>query len=71
MEDIKTDINKISKDIKEINIKLIKLSEHIDFIERTYTMVRSPLAYICNKLSANVNKEQPLPEIKDSNNKIE
>ena len=63
-------MDEIRKDIKEINEKLEKLSKHIDFIERTYSMVRSPLAYVCDKLSGNKVRNQ-LPEIEDSNNKIE
>ena len=62
-------MDEIRKDIKEINEKLEKLSKHIDFIERTYSMVRSPLAYVCDKLSGNKVQNQ-LPEIEDSNNKI-
>ena len=62
MEDVK-------KDIKEINEKLDKLSKHIDFIERTYSMVRSPLSYVCDKLSGNKVQNQ-LPQLGDSNNKI-
>ena len=62
-------MDEIKKDIKEINEKLEKFSRHIDFIERTYSMVRSPLSYVCDKLSGNKTQNQ-LPQLEDSNNKI-
>tara|TARA_R110002074_G_scaffold382822_1_gene562686 strand:+ start:395 stop:577 length:183 start_codon:yes stop_codon:yes gene_type:complete len=52
----------IKKDIKEINEKLDKMSNHIDFIQRTYSMVRTPLAYVCDKLSGNKTPND-LPQI--------
>ena len=60
----------IRKDIKEINEKLDKMSNHIDFIHRTYSMVRTPLAYVCDKLSGNKTSNE-LPQVEYSNNKIE
>ena len=60
----------IRKDIKEINEKLDKMSKHIDFIHRTYSMVRAPLAYVCDKLSGN-NTSNELPRVEDSSDKIE
>ncbi len=60
----------IKKDIKEINEKLDKMSKHIDFIHRTYSMVRAPLAYVCDKLSGNKIPNE-LPQVEDSNNKVE
>ena len=60
----------IRKDIKEINEKLDKMSNHIDFIHCIYSMVRTPLAYVCDKLSGNKTSNE-LPRVEDSNNKIE
>ena len=30
---------------------IVKMSQHIDFIERVYDNVKNPLGYICNKLN--------------------
>ena len=57
-------MDEIKKDIKEINEKLDKLVKHIDFVESTYTVVRSPLAYICSKLPGSRIKPT-LPELTD------
>tara|TARA_B110000495_G_C22809394_1_gene472578 strand:- start:507 stop:692 length:186 start_codon:yes stop_codon:yes gene_type:complete len=50
----------VRQDIKEINEKLDKLVKHIDFVESTYTIIKSPMAYVCSKLTGEKSK---LPEI--------
>lgn len=41
-------INLIEKDVKE---DCKKMSNHIDFIEKVYENVQSPMYYICDKLN--------------------
>ena len=55
----------------EVKKNTQKMGEHIDFIERIYDNVKSPLGFLCNKinyLKGNDQKQYSL-EYKNQNNK--
>ena len=57
------DIQEIKLAIIEINKKLDKLSGHIDFVESTYSVMRSPIEYVCSKLPGSGKPKRELPNI--------
>ena len=70
-----SDENKIMELLKRIDERLTKLEAkfdtHVDFIEETYSTLRSPLNYIKNKVNclmgySSINKD--LPQIKNDSN---
>jgi hypothetical protein len=44
------ELKEIKDNIKEINDKLDKMSQHIDFIQKVYSGMKYPIDYICNKI---------------------
>jgi hypothetical protein len=63
LEVIKLRLDKIEERIEK---DCSKMSEHINFVENTYTLVRAPLNFLKNKVE-NVmgrNSKQELPQIK-------
>ena len=65
LEVIKLRLDKIEERIEK---DCSKMSEHINFVENTYTLVRAPLNFLKNKVE-NVmgrNSKQELPQIKIS-----
>jgi hypothetical protein len=65
LEVIKLRLDKIEERIEK---DCSKMSEHINFVENTYTLVRAPLNFLKNKVE-NVmgrNSKQDLPQIKIS-----
>ena len=59
------DIKEIKLAIIEINKKLDKLAGHIDFVESTYSVMRSPIAYVCSMLPGGGKHKRELPNITD------
>tara|TARA_Y100000389_G_C17147923_1_gene358163 strand:- start:161 stop:424 length:264 start_codon:yes stop_codon:yes gene_type:complete len=45
---IDTLVNDINEDVKP---KCNKMSSHIDFIEKVYSVVKSPLGFMCERIS--------------------
>jgi hypothetical protein len=44
------DLKEIKNEMKQINEKLEKMSQHIDFIQKVYSGMKYPIDYICNKI---------------------
>lgn len=79
LEDINTKINALDTKLDDIEKKLDhiieffekdvkkncdKMGEHIDFIETVYDTVKSPLGYLCNKISyVSGNKKYTLTDV--------
>ena len=50
--DIEVKLNKITELLeKDISPNCKKMSNHIDFIDKVYDNVKSPLGFICSKVS--------------------
>jgi hypothetical protein len=63
-------IEKLLQDIYELNeinfTNCSKMSEHVDFVEKTYTIVKIPLQFLTNKIECIMGSgsQNKLPEIK-------
>jgi hypothetical protein len=63
-------IEEILQDIYELNkinfTNCSKMSEHVDFVEKTYTIVKIPLQFLTNKIECIMGSgsQNKLPEIK-------
>jgi len=44
------EFQEIKDNIKEINEKLDKMSQHIDFIHKVYSGMKYPIDYICGRI---------------------
>lgn len=50
--DLEVKLNKITELLeKDISPNCNKMSTHIDFIDKIYDTVKSPLGYMCNKIN--------------------
>jgi len=63
-------IEKLLQDVYELNeinfTNCSKMSEHVDFVEKTYTIVKIPLQFLTNKIECIMGSgsQNKLPEIK-------
>jgi predicted nucleic acid-binding Zn-ribbon protein len=71
MEDIQTDLRQVMSEIEKLSTKVdvlqktcARMDNHVSFIEKTYSTLRTPLEYIRSKFSGS--KEQ-LPELEGNN----
>ena len=65
--------NKLDTLIEKMEISVEgsnKISEHIDFVENVFDTVKTPLSYICNKVSIFATKEQGVLEDIPTTNQI-
>jgi|TARA_Y100000389_G_scaffold163415_1_gene166669 hypothetical protein len=65
--DLEVKLNKITELLeKDISPNCNKMSNHIDFVDKVYDTVKSPLGFICSKVSLlgsnNENKEYNLTD---------
>ena len=50
--DLEVKLNKITELLEnDINPNCKKMSSHIDFVDKVYDSVKSPLNYMCNKVN--------------------
>ena len=70
---ILTKFEELNAKIDSINKKSNKMSEHIDFMEDTYTKVKAPLSFVKNKVEKlmGYSGTEPLPSIKDKDNNLD
>jgi archaellum component FlaC len=63
LENIELKLNSILDIISENKKNCEKMSSHIDFIEKTYNTIRTPLEYVKNKMWYLYGKQhqEPLP----------
>ena len=62
LETINLKLDKLIQIITEMSLKTKKMDDHINFVEETYTTLRSPLNFICNRFN---NLATILPSIKN------
>ena len=51
MDEIKAELKEIRKELKHIKESCDRMNSHIDFINGTYSTVRSPFNWFLNKLN--------------------
>ena len=69
LENIENQLGLLNDDIRD-NVKpeTAKMSNHIDFIERVYDKIKSPMQFICSKMSSR--KAPALPDPTHSHSQI-
>jgi len=67
LKGINSRLDKIENEISDIKRTNKKMSDHINFVENTYSLVRTPLGYLKNKIEfimGNTNHQQiELPKL--------
>ena len=69
LENIENQLGLLNDDIRN-NVKpeTAKMSNHIDFIEKVYNKLKSPMQFICSKMSSR--KAPALPDLTHSHSQI-
>ena len=71
LKNIETRLTKLEEINNIVQKDCSKMSNHINFIEHTYTLIRTPLGYFKNNieyLMGNTNNNNNLPLINNNNN---
>ena len=58
IKDIKIRLESIEKKIDKILESILKMDNHVDFVEDVYDTIRHPISFICNKITGS----EPLPK---------
>jgi len=71
LESLKNIESRLTVIEQTLNKNTTKMESHIDFIENTYNVVRTPLNYIKNKVecimgNSSATKQKDLPQIKNN-----
>jgi len=71
LESLKNIESRLTLIEQTLNKNTTKMESHIDFIENTYNVVRTPLNYIKNKVecimgNSSATKQKDLPQIKNN-----
>jgi archaellum component FlaC len=71
MEDIQNDLRQVMLEIENLSKKVdvlqttcARMDNHVSFVEKTYTTLRTPLEYIRSKFSSS---KEHLPELEGTN----
>ena len=68
LKGINSRLDKIETEISGMKKTTQKMSDHINFVENTYSLVRTPLGYLKNKIECIMGNHHPTIELPKINN---